>query len=61
MAERTATRWAADIRWILRQVLGQEALPVDVAAVAIELAPVVPGRSGIGRDGRKPSRISTAP
>lgn len=38
MTERTATRWAADIRCILRQVLAHEALPVDVAAVAMELS-----------------------
>ena len=39
MAERTASRWAADIRYILRQVFAErEALPVDVAAVAMELS-----------------------
>lgn len=38
MAERTATRWAADIRCILRRIPGREALPVDVAEVAMELS-----------------------
>jgi IrrE N-terminal-like domain len=36
--EKPPTRWASDIRCILREVLGQEALPVDVGAVAMELS-----------------------
>lgn len=32
------TRWASDIRCILRQVLGEEALPVTVGDVAMELS-----------------------
>jgi len=32
------TRWASDIRCILRQVLGEEALPVSIADVATELS-----------------------
>jgi hypothetical protein len=37
-AQKLPSRWASDIRCILRQVLGEEALPVDVGAVAKELS-----------------------